>query len=130
MEKTNAGEWREEETGETDGVCATQKQMALPVLEIDYAKYEQLLDDPDLTEKQKRAFIETIWNTIVTFVDAGFGVHPVQQAQNPCGKLTKNLPKPAVRAPDGVELSDAILLNKFEGAAVDKTDKAAEGIDS
>lgn len=51
-----------------------------PALTIDYALYEQYLDDADLSEEQKREFIETLWNIIVSFVDLGFGVHPLQQA--------------------------------------------------
>ncbi len=47
-------------------------------LTIDYALYEQYLDDSDLTVDQKREFLDTLWNIIVNFVDLGFGVHPLQ----------------------------------------------------
>lgn len=52
-------------------------------LTIDYALYERYLDDCDLTDKQKREFLDNLWNFIVCFVDLGFGVHPLQQA---CGQ--------------------------------------------
>ena len=39
-----------------------------PALTIDYALYEQYLDDSDLTDAQKREFLETLWNIIVSFV--------------------------------------------------------------
>lgn len=58
-----------------------------PALTIDYALYEQYLEDSDLTDEQKREFIETLWNIIVAFVDLGFNVHPLQQAlSNGCGQ--------------------------------------------
>lgn len=49
-------------------------------LTIDYALYERYLDDCDLTDEQKREFLDNLWNFIVCFVDLGFGVHPLQQA--------------------------------------------------
>ena len=63
-----------------------------PVITVDYEKYSPLLNDPDLTEDQKREFLQAVWNVVVGFVDLGFGVHPVQQAQNTCGKST-NFPR-------------------------------------
>lgn len=49
-------------------------------LTINYDLYARYLEDSDLTEDQKREFIETLWNIIVSFVDLGFGIHPLQQA--------------------------------------------------
>ncbi len=48
------------------------------VLQVDVAKYQRLLDSEDLSEAQKRQLIETLWSIIVSFVELGFGVHPVQ----------------------------------------------------
>lgn len=90
---------------------------ARPVLTIDYEKYEHFFEESDLTEAEKRAFIETIWSVIVSFVDMGFGVHPVQQAQEACGKLAKNPPKSALTAPDGLYLRNDITRN-FKDAAL------------
>ena len=50
---------------------------------LDYELYEHYLAECDLTEDQKREFLETLWSIIVGFVDLGFGVHPVQQV---CGE--------------------------------------------
>lgn len=52
------------------------------VLTLDVALYEQYLAESGLTEEQKREFLETLWTIIVGFVDLGFGIHPVQQAQD------------------------------------------------
>lgn len=62
-----------------------------PALTIDYELYEQYLDDSDLSEAQKREFLETLWNIIVSFVDLGFGVHPLQQAASDKCEQNQNL---------------------------------------
>lgn len=49
------------------------------VLTLDFARYEAMLDDPDLSEEQRLEFLETLWSIIVSFVDLGYGVHPMQQ---------------------------------------------------
>ena len=69
-----------QEHGIADKTEAGKAGNKSPALTIDYALYEQYLDDSDLSEAQKREFIETLWNIIVSFVDLGFGVHPLQQA--------------------------------------------------
>ena len=46
-------------------------------------QYEHFLEDQGLSAEQKRAMLEALWSIIVSFVDLGFGVHPVQQA---CGQ--------------------------------------------
>ena len=56
------------------------KSATRPVLTLDAALYERYLEDSDLTDDQKHAFLETLWSVIVTFVDLGFGIEPVQQA--------------------------------------------------
>ena len=50
-----------------------------PSLTIDYDLYQHYLDDSDLTDEQKREFLDVLWSIIVSFVDLGFGVHPLQQ---------------------------------------------------
>ena len=60
---------------------------AHPVLTVDYERYAHLLDDPELSEEQKRELLQALWEIICTFVSIGFGVHPAQQAQNTCGQL-------------------------------------------
>lgn len=61
-----------------DGIATSPSHFK--ALTIDYDLYATYLEDSDLTEKQKREFIDTLWNIIVGFVDLGFGVHPLQQA--------------------------------------------------
>jgi len=65
-----------------------------PAITVNYEKYAPLLEDPDLSEDQKREFLQAVWNIIVGFVDLGFGVHPVQlacgESKNSCGESAKN----------------------------------------
>lgn len=52
-----------------------------PRLEIDYELYDEYFEGSGASEEQKRAFLDTLWEIMVAFVDMGFGIYPVQQAQ-------------------------------------------------
>ena len=80
--------------GET--TCEPSAPTSRPVLTLDVALYEHMLADSDLTEDQKREFLETLWSIIVGFVDLGFGIDPVGLAcgQNPetsCGQTSESV---------------------------------------
>jgi len=65
----------------TTASSGTQKSKAgPPTLTIDWETYGKYLDDSDLSDAEKREFLQTIWAIVVSAVDLGFGVHPVQQA--------------------------------------------------
>lgn len=49
-------------------------------IEVDYELYEAMLDEPGMSQADKRLLIDTLWNIVTSFVELGFGVHPVQQA--------------------------------------------------
>ncbi len=51
-----------------------------PTLTIDWELYGKYLDETDLSDAEKREFLKTIWAIVVSAVDLGFGMHPVQQA--------------------------------------------------
>lgn len=48
-------------------------------LTINYELYEHYLEGSDLTEAQKREFLDALWSVIVSFATLGFGIHPLQQ---------------------------------------------------
>jgi hypothetical protein len=75
-------------------------------LTLDMEKYLGQLGDWDITEEQKEQFITALWGLLVSFAEIGFEIHPVQQAQNACGQVGNNPPKPALTAPDGLYLED------------------------
>lgn len=61
--------------------------LAPRALTLDLEKYQPYLDDPDLSDDQKRAFLEALWSIITAFVDLGYGIHPVQiTLKETCGK--------------------------------------------
>lgn len=51
-----------------------------PTLRIDWDLYGAYLAESDLSDAEKRDFIETLWKIAVSFVDLGFGLHPTQLA--------------------------------------------------
>ena len=83
-------------------------------LTLDIDTYQALLDDPELSDDQKREFLETIWSIVVQFVDMGFGVEATQLALNA---------NEAPRDPNPVETSP-VLGRLFDDAGVIKTNKA------
>lgn len=56
----------------------------LPALTIDWERYRQYLEGSDLSDEQARAFIEALWSIMVSFVDLGFRINPVQEI---CGEV-------------------------------------------
>ena len=56
---------------------------AKPALLVDVERYQAYLDGADMTEAQKAEFLQSLWMIVVSFVELGFGVHPLQDA---CGK--------------------------------------------
>lgn len=56
---------------------------APPTLSIDWEAYLPFFEDDDIPDSEKQELIEALWSIVVSFVDLGFGVHPVQQA---CGQ--------------------------------------------
>lgn len=69
---------KDKETSGKDEGSGPEAQFT--ALIFDYEEYAPYLEDSDLTEEQKREFLETLWSIMVSFVDLGFGIHPVQQA--------------------------------------------------
>jgi len=59
---------------------------ARPVVRVDVEKYQAFLDGADLTDAQKEELLQALWAIMVSFVEMGFGVSPVQEV---CGKAPK-----------------------------------------
>lgn len=77
MKKINSNEGKNSEITFTSETGATKDW---PALQLDVEYYQAFLDDADIPDEQKKELIETLWNIVVTFVDLGFGIEPVQQA--------------------------------------------------
>lgn len=61
----------------------TTEHAKMPSLQVDWEVYAQMLEASDWSDARKREFIETMWSLVMTFVDLGYGIHPIQQA---CGE--------------------------------------------
>ncbi|MDF1669528.1 MAG: hypothetical protein P1U83_07935 [Roseovarius sp.] len=61
-----------------------QQAKASPTLTIDWERYGRYLEDSDLTDAQKREFLQTLWDIVVSFVDLGFDLNPTQSV---CGEV-------------------------------------------
>lgn len=72
-------------------------------LSIDVAKYQEFLDGTDLRPEQKEEFLSAVWSVVVTFVELGFDVHPLQEVCGKDGDSTAGSPKAAF---DQVRLED------------------------
>jgi hypothetical protein len=95
-----------------------------PVITFEYERYAPMLDDPALSEDQKRAFLQALWNIIVAFVDLGFEVHPVQLA---CGQVRESEPKAAERDGDLVQSDHRALIREFVETADQESGGGGKG---
>lgn len=89
-----------------------------PTIAVDYDRYLHYLDDCGLDETKKREFIDALWSIIISFVDLGFGVHPLQQViEQEDGKYDYLLtPDAKNMLRQGSPSDDAIpLINKKPG---------------
>ncbi|MEM8772983.1 MAG: hypothetical protein AAGD92_15150 [Pseudomonadota bacterium] len=89
-----------------------------------FERYAHLLEDADLTEEQKRKICEAVWGIVFEFVSLGFRVHPLQLAQNACGKPQETAPKSPLTAPDALYLDHSFLAENFDEFAEFQTDPA------
>lgn len=58
----------------------TKTPITFPKLEIDYELFNKEIENTNLTDEQKREYLQIVWSFVVDCVDMGFGIHPVQQA--------------------------------------------------
>jgi hypothetical protein len=85
------GQWSGHANGHIngkDGHDPPHTETTRPAIAFDVERYERFLEDHGLSEDQKRAVLEALWSIIVSFVDLGFGIHPLQTArgQSACGQ--------------------------------------------
>lgn len=83
-------------------------------LTLDVELYQQYLDAPDVSEDQKRQFLEAMWSIMVGFVDLGFEV----RAEESCGQ---NPPTVAVR-----ELAANAMIESTSGSRPQTFNAAAD----
>lgn len=94
-----------------------------PALTLDVSLYEKYLEDTNLTDEQKKEFLETLWSLVVSFVDLGFDIHPIQQA---CGEKANGGEFPAQDIADLIKSENQLPKKSFSNAVLDKEDHRAE----
>lgn len=95
-----------------------------PALTLDVALYEGYLEDSDLTEDQRRDFLEALWSILVGFVDLGFGVHPLQQAGLNCEQNADFLAIDAADVVSSSSPSNTIVIDKqSDRSSIKRPDK-------
>lgn len=75
---------------------ATAKRM----IKVDVERYQTYLDGTNLTAGQKEQFLQDMWLVMMSFVELGFEVHPVQEV---CGKNAESTTQCANGAFDGLQ---------------------------
>lgn len=69
----------------TQGSETRSAKRLTPVVGVNYELYASYLDDPNLSEHDKRDIIETLYGIVSSFVDLGFDIHPLQQVSRAMG---------------------------------------------
>ena len=87
---------------------------ARPTLTIDVAKYQEYLDGSELTPEQKEEFLKAAWSIVLSFVELGYGVHPLQEA---CGKERETDLLGPAESPDAVGCEDQNSTKPLEKPA-------------
>ena len=110
---------RQKDEAMTDIPPEFNPETAPPHLSIDWDAYLPLLENEDISEEQKRELIEALWSIMVSFVDLGFGIHPLQQV---CGQDISLAELPAA---DVLNLDN--IASEFDQAAAPQESGQREG---
>lgn len=73
-------------------------------LSVDVERYEHMLEG--LPEAQRREVLEALWSIIMTFVEMGYGVHPLQEVCGKADNLRDEWSLPAVDAVYSPDLNE------------------------
>lgn len=119
---------RQDKTPDTPAAPGADRPLSPPGLSLDIALYERTLEDADLSPAQKREILQALWSIVTEFVLLGFGVHPVHQAREVCGKHEPKSPKPAITAPDRVNLKHRKSVDTFTAATGSNPEPERQGV--
>lgn len=89
---------------ETNATTQESQTPSRPALTFDPQEFCHYLADSDWTQEQKVEFIEALWQIVVSFVDLGFDLHPVQRVIDTSSTLE----------PDSGVVLDSPDLQNFE----------------
>ena len=77
---------------------------AKPTMTVDVERYQKFLDGSDMSPAEKEEFLQALWQIIVSFVELGYGVHPLQEV---CGEDAGTVSGRAKEAMNAVSSGEA-----------------------
>lgn len=72
------------------------------MIKVDVERYQAFLDGTNMTDAQKEEFLQAMWLIMISFVELGFEVHPLQEV---CGKDGQGDTQSALGVPDALQSS-------------------------
>ena len=100
----------------------------LPTLTIDCERYDKYLDESNLSDAEKHEILKNLWSMVVSFVDLGIGVHPLQQVtDNICEQQVEIAKFIAANADPVIPLADT-TTPKFNASADRQSSPSQERI--
>tara|TARA_R110000796_G_scaffold45616_43_gene110494 strand:+ start:24179 stop:24526 length:348 start_codon:yes stop_codon:yes gene_type:complete len=90
-----------DDTSNRDNLRLTEtfSSSAKRIVTLDLEKYQGHLDGLDVSDERKEEFLRAMFSIVMTFVDLGFEVHPLQEV---CGKNEIGTNRRTQRANDAV----------------------------
>lgn len=82
-------------------------------IQFDPLEFVHYLADTGWTDEQKVEYATLVWEIVCEFVAMGFGVHPIQLAQNSSGKPTESDPEAPGKPRKMVDSSHSRLIEAF-----------------
>ena len=73
------------------------------IIKVDVERYQSYLDDTSMTDQQKIDFLQALWLVMVSFVELGFEVYPIQHV---CGKASSIGNESSARELDTVNFAE------------------------
>tara|TARA_R100000789_G_scaffold17692_1_gene20711 strand:- start:100 stop:465 length:366 start_codon:yes stop_codon:yes gene_type:complete len=99
-----------------------------PAIGFDAAEFFHFVEETGWSDEQKAEYITLVWNIVCEFVAMGWGVHPIQQAQETCGQSDKNCDLGPNGESDVIDSSHGELIEEFVRRTGDSARSDGEGV--
>jgi len=64
-------------------LCGKDRSSLTSILTVDAERYQAFLDGSNMTDAEKEEILQALWSIIMSFVELGFEVRPLEEV---CGK--------------------------------------------
>lgn len=95
---------------------------------LDLERYEPLLCDENIPEEQRKELLQTLWALVCELVLMGWEMHPLQHAENTCGKNAVKSGESTLLTPDMLECEDINLTDNFKREAEPEARSGKRGV--